>query len=242
MKTLNIIIAISLFSFFSYAQETEINWLSVSEFESSVNEGESNCLIFIEGSSYGKMSKEQLDERNKRMTAFLQNTELASYVNQNFICFKFNPSLETIKFKGSEYSKVENNGRSSHEFTKFLTGSDRNRLPAIVVRDKGFNLFSYTANKVDGKALEHIVAAEKLKMEYLKSNVSEDNSALRRSNSELTRAQKALDSHKAEGEKKTTSVLAGRQKANMLLNTLRYFVENKYEDQDLNSFLESTKK
>ena len=57
MKTLNIIIAISLFSFFSYAQETEINWLSVSEFERSVNEGESNCLIFIEGPSYGKMSK-----------------------------------------------------------------------------------------------------------------------------------------------------------------------------------------
>lgn len=140
MKNIIIIISAILLSFNVYSQE-KINWLSITEFEKTlIKGGEHNCLIFIEDE---KLSKKDNELLRKDISKFLENKETVKYINQNFICYKFNPSSKMIKFLGKEYKRVKDKKGSYHEFTNFLTTKDKNVFPALVLRDSEFNLFKY---------------------------------------------------------------------------------------------------
>ena len=62
-----------------------------------------------------------MEEFKKNMFGFLEDAELVKYLNENFICYKFNPTSESLKFQKKEYKKIEEAGRISHEFVAFLT-------------------------------------------------------------------------------------------------------------------------
>ena len=61
-----------------------------------------------------------------------------------------------LNFQGEEYWKIVENGRTHHEFTNFLSQTDDNRLPVIVLRDQNFNLFEYFEYQASAAEIEEI--------------------------------------------------------------------------------------
>ena len=160
MKKIIILIAAFLFTYTGFTQE-RINWLNISEFEKALIEGEKKCFIFIEDD---KSSRKESEKTKTYISRHLENKRTVKYINKNFICYKFNPSLESLQFLGKHYRKIEEKGNSFHEFTNFLTTSDKNLLPIIVLRDQEFNLFRYQAMPAANKNVQKLIDAGKRKM------------------------------------------------------------------------------
>ena len=121
MKKITIVIIAILFTFTGIAQE-KINWLTTSEFEKAIKKEKQNVFIFIEDDRVNEnMPKERAEEMQKRMFAFLEDDKVVDHINKNFICYKFNPLTESLNFQGKEYKQIEERGRTTHEFTVFLT-------------------------------------------------------------------------------------------------------------------------
>ena len=166
MKNIIIIIAAILLSFSAFSQAS-INWLSISEFENALLKGgEKNCLIFIEGD---QMSKEYNQTMKKEISKFLENKKTLKYINENFICYKFNPSTKVIKFLGNEYKRIKDKKKYYHEFTSFLTSQEKNVFPVIVLRDAEFNLFEYQEFSPANQEVAKLVESGKRKMPVSKS-------------------------------------------------------------------------
>ena len=222
------------------AQEAAtINWLTTSQFEKAIKKKKQNVFIFIEDNTIQEeevIPKEELEQMKKHMFAFLEDESLVSYLNKNFICYKFNPATENLKFQGNEYKKVKERGRTSHEFTAFLTGSERNRLPAIVVMDNNFQLFEYKKALPKTEELKLVLEAEKLKVNYLKEKLSEDSRYLQESVQMLKRQEEMLKREEINKNKKRKSILAGRQKPKRLLKNLIYFESGAYKNTDFETY------
>ena len=223
------------------AQEaTTINWLNTSQFEKAIEKKKQNIFIYIEDirmQDEEGIPKEELDRMKKHMFSFLEDESLVSYLNENFICYKFNPATENLRFKGKEYKKVMDRGRSSHEFTVFLTGSERNRLPGIVLMDKNFKLFEYKKALPKTEELKLVLEAEKLKVNYLKENLAKDSRYLQEGIQMLKRKEQILKKEESNKDKKNTSVFIGRKNPKKLIRVLTYFESEEYKKTDLETFI-----
>ena len=242
MKRITILITAVLFAFTGLAQE-KINWLTTSKFEKAIKKKKQNCFIFIEDNRIDeeeRIPKEELEEMKKHMLGFLEDAELIKYLNENFICYKFNPASESVKFQGKEYKQIEQRGRTTHEFTNFLTESKRSRLPAIVLKDKNFQLFEYKKALPKTEEMKVLLEAEKLKVNYIKEKLGENSRHLEESTHMLKRQEEMLKREEANKDKKSKSVLQGRQNAKRLLKTLTYFVSGAYQKTDLENYSTKT--
>ena len=167
MKKITTLLIAALFTFTALAQD-EINWLTTSEFEKAIKQEKQNCFIFIEQDRVNEnMPKERAEEMQKRMFAFLEDEKIVDHINKNFICYKFNPLTESLNFQGKEYKQIEERGRTTHEFTTYLTESERINLPAIVLKDQNFNLFEYQASIPSVEEMQVLLDAERLKVNYI---------------------------------------------------------------------------
>ena len=242
MKKITILLTAFLFTFTALAQE-KINWLTTSQFEKAVKKEKQNCFIFIEDDRIQEdMPKERAEEMQKRMFAFLEDDKVVDHINKNFICYKFNPINESLNFQGKEYKQIEERGRTTHEFTNFLIENDRNRLPAIILKDQKFNLFEYQKSLPRIEEMKVLLEAEKLKVNYIKEKLGEDHGHFRESVHMIKRQEERLKI--AEGDKggMSKSVFPARQNAKQLLKTLTYFVSGAYQKTDMQSFKKQNKK
>jgi len=210
MKRLGVLLLAVLISFAGVAQEkTSINWLTTSQFEKAIKKKKQNCFIFIEDNRIDeeeRIPKEELEEMKKHMFGFLEDMELAKYLNENFVCYKFNPATESVKFQGKEYKQIEQRGRTTHEFTNFLTDSKRSRLPAIVLKDKKFQLFEYKKALPETEEMKVLLEAEKLKVNYIKEKLGENSRHLEESTHMLKRQEEQLKREEANKDKMSKSV------------------------------------
>ena len=234
MKKITIVIIAILFTFTGIAQE-KINWLTTSEFEKAIKKEKQNVFIFIEDDRVNEnMPKERAEEMQKRMFAFLEDDKVVDHINKNFICYKFNPLTESLNFQGKEYKQIEERGRTTHEFTVFLTESERINLPAIVLRDQNFNLFEYQASIPAVEEMQVLLDAERLKVNYIIEKLGADNRNTKRSERMLEKQSEQLKS--AQENKMSKSVFPARQNAKGFLETLTYFTSGSYQKTDLESF------
>ena len=235
MKRITTLLIAALFTLTGVAQD-KINWLTTSNFEKALKKEKQNYFIFIEDNRVPtNISAEQIKERKKLMFAFLEDAKLVSYINNNFICYKFNPSSESLNFQGEEYWKIVKNGRTDHEFTNFLAQTDGNRLPVIVLRDQNFNLFEYQASAVEIEEIKVLIDAEKLKINFISGKLGPNNKNLKKSEQML---EKHTDKLKAVQEnKESKSVFLARQNAKRFLKMITYFSSGAYQKKDLDSFL-----
>jgi len=237
MKRITTLLIAALFTLTGVAQD-KINWLSTSNFEKALKKEKQNYFIFIEDNRVpANITAEQI---KKIMFAFLDDAKLVSYINNNFICYKFNPSSESLNFQGEEYWKIVENGRTHHEFTNFLSQTEDNRLPVIVLRDQNFNLFEYFEYQASAAEIEEIkvlIDAEKLKINVISRKLGPNNKNLKKSEQML---EKHTDKLKAVQEnKKSKSVFLAKQNAKRFLKMITYFSSGAYQKKDLDSFLKS---
>ena len=233
-KTISTLFLASIISFVAIAQE-KINWLNTSQFEKDIKKEKQNVFIFIKDDRVNEnMPKERAEEMQKRMFAFLEDDKVVDHINKNFICYKFNPKTESLNFQGKEYKQIEERGRTTHEFTAFLTESKRNRLPAIVLRDQNFNLFEYQASIPAVEEMQILIDAERLKVNYIIDKLGVDNKNAKRSERMLEKQSEQLKS--AQENKTSKSVFPARQNAKGFLRTLTYFTSGSYQKTDLESF------
>ena len=237
MKRITTLLIIALFTLTSLAQD-KINWLTTSEFEKAVKEEKQSCFIFIQESLMNKnIPTERAEERKKQMYGFLKDKEFIKYVNQNFICYKFNTSTESISFKGKIYNLIDENGRKTHEFTSFLTGMERNRLPVIVLKDKKHQFFEYKKVPANLREKQVLFDAEKLRSDYITKKLGADNRNTIQAQQMLKRHTKGLQD--AKQNKQSKSVLQVRKNPKRLIKTLTYFVSGSYKKIDLDSFIKA---
>ena len=60
------------------------------------------CQVEIkDGEAVPPPTKERVEEMNKRFFSFLEDEMLIEYLNENFICYKFNISSEDLNFQGN---------------------------------------------------------------------------------------------------------------------------------------------
>ena len=234
MKIITALLLASLCTLTGVAQN-KINWLTTSEFEKAIKQEKQNYFIFIEQDRVNEnMPKERAEEMQKRMFAFLEDDNVVDHINKNFICYKFNPLTESLNFQGKEYKQIEERGRTTHEFTAFLTEGKRNKLPAIVLKDQNFNLFEYQASIPAVEEMQVLLDAERLKVNYIIEKLGADNRNAKRSERMLENQTERLKS--AQENKMSKSVFQARQNANVFLKTLTYFTSESYQKTDLESF------
>ena len=244
MKKLSVLVLVVLICFVGIAQETtSINWLTIKQLERAVKKKKKNCFIFIEDDRIDKedaIPKEELELMKKHMFGFLEDAELIKYLNDNFNCYKFDPSSESLKFQGKEYKRLESKGRISNKFTSFLTEDNANRLPIIVIRNKDFQLFEYKKALPKTEELKVLLEAEKLKLNYIKEKFGENSKHLEESTHFIKKKARMLKKEEINKDKKNKSVLKGRQNAKRLLKTLNYFVSGAYQNTDLENYSMTT--
>ena len=237
MQRVYFLIAILFLSFSSFAQD-KVEWLSLSAFEKAVKKGSKSCFIFIEGGEIGNkdMPQERLEEMKKYLFRFMEDKDVIKYLNQNFICYKFNAEGESLNFQGNQYNKSED-AANTHEFTNFLTGGDTKSLPLIVLRDKNFNLFEYQVTTLGAsKELQVLINAEELKCEYIIEKLGPDHNITKSNLRMIESKQKQLDMALQNNMRK--SIFRGRQNPNKVLKTLTFFGDGFYKETDIESFLQ----
>jgi hypothetical protein len=234
MKKITTFLIVALFTFTAVAQD-KINWLTTSEFEKAIKQEKKNCFIFIEQDRVNEnMTKERAEEMQKRMFAYLEDQKVVDHINKNFICYKFNPLTESLNFQGKEYKQIEERGRTTHEFTAYLTESERINLPAIVLKDQKFNLFEYQASIPAVEEMQVLLDAERLKVNYIIEKLGADNRNAKRSARMLEKQTEQLKS--AQENKMSKSVFQARQNAKGFLKTITYFTSESYQKTDFESF------
>tara|TARA_A100001035_G_scaffold265504_1_gene247715 strand:+ start:834 stop:1577 length:744 start_codon:yes stop_codon:yes gene_type:complete len=244
-KTITVFLLMLLTVVLAAQEATTVNWLNISQFEKAIKKKKQNVFIYIEDNRIQEeegITKEELDRMKKHMFGFLEDESLVSYLNENFICYKFNPETENLRFQGKEYKKVMERGRSSHEFTVFLTGSERNRLPAIVLMDKNLELFEYKKALPRIKELKLVLEAERLKVNFLKENLDKDSRYLQEGIQMLKRKEQILKKEESNKDKKNTSVFIGRKNPKKLIRVLTYFESEEYKNTDLETFIKNNNK
>ncbi|MFT5309856.1 MAG: hypothetical protein ACI8VL_000753 [Bacteroidia bacterium] len=238
-KSLFSIVLFLVCTCFCKGQDT-IKWLDMASFESAIEKEDKPSFIFIKDSEDDMMRGMEDDDRFKemmgKMYSFLEDSSLVAMLNEKFNCYRFDPAMDSVIYKGTTYKKTEQRGRANHEFVPVLTDSDRNRLPAVVIRDKSFKLYEFKMRPSQLEEMKILLAAEELKVNYLKENLAEDSRLLSENSRTLERAQRQVKSEEANLEKLDKSIFSGRQDAKSLMKKLKYFTENAYNGLDLQTF------
>ena len=240
MKRITTLLIAALFTLTGVAQD-KINWLTTRNFEKALKKEKQNYFIFIEDNRVPtNISAEQIKERKKMMFTFLEDEQVVNHINKNFICYKFNPLTESLNFQGKEYKQIEERGRTTHEFTVFLTESERINLPAIVLRDQNFNLFEYFEYQASAAEIEEIkvlIDAEKLKINFISGKLGPNNKNVKKSEQMLEKHTNQLKA--VQENKESKSVFLARQNAKRFLKMMTYFSSGACQKTDLDSFLKS---
>ena len=212
----------------------------MASFESAIEKKEKPSFTFIKDSEDERMREMEDDDRFKEMMSriysFLEDSSLVAMLNEKFNCYRFDPTLDSITFKKKTYKKIEQRGRSSHEFVSVLTGVERNRLPAIIIKDKSFNLYEFKMRPSQLEEMKVLLAVENLKANYLKENLAEDSKLLMENSRGLERAQRQVKSEEANQGKLDKSVFSGRQEAKSLIKKLNYFLDEAFKEMDLQTY------
>ena len=212
----------------------------MASFESAIEKEDKPSFIYIKESKDEQMRGREDDVRFKemqsRMLDFLKDSNLITVLNENFNCYRFDLAADSIVFKGVTYKKGEQRGRTSHEFVPVLTDSDRNRLPAVVIRDKTFKLYEFKMRPSQLEEMKILLAAEKLKVNYLEENLAEDSKLLSENSRTLERAERQVKSEEANLEKLDKSIFSGRQEASSLIKKLNYFLDEAFKEMDLQTY------
>ncbi|HAP69817.1 MAG TPA: hypothetical protein DCR04_08865 [Flavobacteriales bacterium] len=212
----------------------------MASFESAIEKEDKPSFIYIKESKDEQMRGREDDGRFKemqsRMLDFLKDSNLITVLNENFNCYRFDLAADSIVFKGVTYKKGEQRGRTSHEFVPVLTDSDRNRLPAVVIRDKTFKLYEFKMRPSQLEEMKILLAAEKLKVNYLEENLAEDSKLLSENSRTLERAERQVKSEEANLEKLDKSIFSGRQEASSLIKKLNYFLDEAFKEMDLQTY------
>ena len=228
---------VMLFFGFSLFAQDKVEWLSLAEFEKAVNKGSKNSFVFIEGNiGNDDMPQERLQEMEKYLFRFLEDKDVIKYLNQNFICYKFNPEQESLNFQGNQYDR-NSESSNAHDFTTFLTDGDVKNLPLIVLRDKNFNLFEYQATTLGAsKELQVLIDAEKLKCEYIMEKLGPDHNITKSNLLMIERKTEQLNLALENNMRK--SIFRGRQNPNKILKTLTFFGDGFYKKTDIETFIQ----
>ena|GEM_PF-2351746 len=238
-KSLFTIVLLLVCTCFCQGQDT-IKWLDMASFESAIEKEDKPSFIYIKESKDEQMRGREDDGRFKemqsRMLDFLKDSNLITVLNENFNCYRFDLAADSIVFKGVTYKKGEQRGRTSHEFVPVLTDSDRNRLPAVVIRDKTFKLYEFKMRPSQLEEMKILLAAEKLKVNYLEENLAEDSKLLSENSRTLERAERQVKSEEANLEKLDKSIFSGRQEASSLIKKLNYFLDEAFKEMDLQTY------
>jgi hypothetical protein len=220
-----------------------IKWLDMASFESAIKKEDKPSFIYIKEIKDERMMRMEDDERFKemqsRMLDFLNDSNLIAVLNEKFNCYRFDSAIDSVIYNGTTYKKTEQRGRANHEFIRILTDSDRNKLPAVVIRNKSFNLYEFKMRPSQLEEMKILLAAEKLKVNYLKANLAEDSKLLSENSRTLERAERQVKSEEVNLEKLDKSIFSGRQDANSLLKKLNYFTQEAYKNLDLQTFEKS---
>ena len=212
----------------------------MASFESAIEKEDKPSFIYIKESKDEQMRGREDDGRFKemqsRMLDFLKDSNLITVLNENFNCYRFDLAADSIVFKGVTYKKGEQRGRTSHEFVPVLTDSDRNRLPAVVIRDKTFKLYEFKMRPSQLEEMKILLAAEKLKVNYLEENLAEDSKLLSENSRTLERAERQVKSEEANLEKLDKSIFSGRQEASSLIKKLNYILDEAFKEMDLQTY------
>ena len=243
MKKTLLLTVISFFAFTAIAQE-KINWLSTNDFEKAIKKGTKDFFIFIEDNQVNqnmpnmpKEREEQMQKMQKDMLAFLEDEKIVNYINKNFSCYKFSATAESVNFQGKEYKQTAEKGRSSHEFTFFLTETNRNNLPVIVLRDQNFNLFEYQSSIVSIDEMQILIDAERLKLNYLVEKLGKENQNVKKIETSLNKQSEELK--RAQENKMSKSVFPAMQIGRECLKHLTYFSSDTNKKTDLKSYLQT---
>ena len=238
-KSLFTIVLLLVCTCFCQGQDT-IKWLDMASFESAIEKEDKPSFIYIKESKDEQMRGREDDGRFKemqsRMLDFLKDSNLITVLNENFNCYRFDLAADSIVFKGVTHKKGEQRGRTSHEFVPVLTDSDRNRLPAVVIRDKTFKLYEFKMRPSQLEEMKILLAAEKLKVNYLEENLAEDSKLLSENSRTLERAERQVKSEEANLEKLDKSIFSGRQEASSLIKKLNYFLDEAFKEMDLQTY------
>ncbi len=216
------------------AQES-INWLTIDQFEKAIQKGESNYFILIDDNRVANVTEDVLKQRNEHLFSYLNDEEIINYLNKNFICFRFTPNIESISFNGITYEAKEETNRIAHEFINFLSSSERNYLPSIILKDERFNLFTYKASNPNIQQLTILFEAEELKTDYIVKKLGQDNPLAIRSTKMLDMQQQQLI--RAKENNGINSVFSARQNKIRLLQILTYFATEGYKQIDFETYI-----
>jgi len=212
----------------------------MASFESTIEKEDKPSFIYIKESKDERMMRMEDDERFKemqsRMLDFLNDSNLIAVLNEKFNCYRFDSAMDSVIYNGTTYKKTEQRGRANHEFIRILTDSDRNKLPALVIRNKSFNLYEFKMRPSQLEEMKVLLAAENLKANYLKENLAEDSKLLMENSRGLERAQRQVKSEEANQGKLDKSVFSGRQEAKSLIKKLNYFLDEAFKEMDLQTY------
>ena len=212
----------------------------MASFESTIEKEDKPSFIYIKESKDQRMMRMEDDERFKemqsRMLDFLNDSNLIAVLNEKFNCYRFDSGMDSVIYNGTTYKKTEQRGRANHEFIRILTDSDRNKLPALVIRNKSFNLYEFKMRPSQLEEMKVLLAAENLKANYLKENLAEDSKLLMENSRGLERAQRQVKSEEANQGKLDKSVFSGRQEAKSLIKKLNYFLDEAFKEMDLQTY------
>ncbi len=238
MKKVTTLIIGFFFVFSALAQEN-INWVTVDQLKKEIKKENSNYFIVIENDfKNSKQSEEVRKKINKRMFSYFEDSELASYLNEHFTCFKFNVNTESIEFNGTTYKKIEDEKRGviSHEFIEFLSSGEKvGSFPGIILKDQKFNLFNYRRSKANIEELTILLESEKLKTNYIVENLDENNQLVKVAQRDLEIKEKRLA--EAKKNKTVASIFNLRSQGKRLFSTLQFFINKDYEKIDFKTYM-----
>ena len=89
---------------------------------------------------------------------------------------------------------------------------------------------------IQKEEMKILLAAEKLKVNYLEENLAEDSKLLSENSRTLERAERQVKSEEANLEKLDKSIFSGRQEASSLIKKLNYFLDEAFKEMDLQTY------
>ena len=152
------------------------------------------------------------------------------------MCYKFDINeSESLTFNKKEFEKNESkNGIISHDFIDYLTGNEKNMLPAIVLRNNEFELFEF--QKANIQELKIILEAEKIRLNYLSENLGSENAEVKKGERMVIQSEKRIK--KAVENPNSSSVFPLRGlDSRRLQKKLEYFLKDHYKKSDLKTYL-----
>lgn len=240
MKHTFIITRISLLTSFLL-----LSSLSIAQQDSWVNTVEWKTFEEFKKNKEKKISLIYIEQAQETKRPLRANTKKIQEILNNYNYTKLKLENQEISFKGQIFKKIDDT--QTHQFRDYLIGNSINENymgPVIVILDKEFNYIEFKLVEFDKKEEQDIneilLAAEKIKLDFLKENIkSENNEQIKKQEFIVDRLTK---SNQRNNESKSI-FNATRYSNNRLEHLLNYFSKKEYKKNSLRDYLQmETKK